>query len=142
MLGIIYSILAGFFITIQSAFNTRVGDKVGSLETTLVVHVVGLITAIIAVYFMGEGNLKRINEVNKLYLLGGAFGVIIIYSVVRAFTLLGPTYAISILLISQLLVGLAIDSFGLFGAEKIQLALTKPLGIVIMLVGIIIFQIK
>ncbi len=56
--------------------------------------------------------------------------------------MLGPTYAISILLVTQLLVGLAIDTFGFFGTEKIQLALTKPIGIVIMLVGIVIFQMK
>lgn len=142
MLGAIYSILAGFFITVQGVFNTRLGDKIGTLETTLVVHVVGLVTAIIAVYLFGEGNLKRITEVKKLYLVGGACGVIIIYSIVRSFTMLGPTYAISILLVTQLLVGLAIDTFGFFGTEKIQLALTKPIGIVIMLVGIVIFQMK
>lgn len=142
MLGVLYAIIAGLFITLQSVFNARVGEKVGSLETTLVVHFIGLITAIIAVYFMGEGNLRRINEVNKLYLIGGAFGVIIIYSAVRSFSILGPTYAISILLISQLLVGLVIDTLGLFGTTKIQLFATKPIGILIMLIGIWIFQIK
>lgn len=142
MVGVLYAIIAGIFVTLQSVFNTRVGDKVGSLETTLVVHVIGLITAMIAVYFMGDGNLKRINEVNKLYLLGGAFGVIIIYSAVRSFSMLGPTYAISVLLISQLLLGLVIDTLGLFGTPKIQLLATKPIGIIIMLIGILIFQIK
>lgn len=142
MLGIIYSILAGFFITVQGVFNTRVGDKIGTLETTVVVHMVGLVTALLAVYLWGEGSFKKIGEVNKLYLVGGMFGVIIIYSIMISFTLLGPTYAISILLITQLLVGLAIDAFGLFGTEKIQLAITKPIGILIMLAGIIVFQLK
>jgi transporter family-2 protein len=142
MLGVIYAIIAGFFVTIQSVFNTRLGEKIGSLETTLIVHVVGLMTAIIAVYLVGDGNLKRIDEVNKLYLLGGAFGVIIIYSAVKSFSLLGPTYAISVLLVSQLLVGLAIDTLGLFGTDKIQLAISKPIGILIMLAGILVFQMK
>lgn len=118
MLGVLYSILAGFFITLQGVFNTRLSEKIGNIETTLVVHVIGLITAIIAVHFLGVGNFKRIGEVNKLYLLGGAFGVIIIYSAVRSFSILGPTFAISILLIAQLLVGLAIDVFGLLELKR------------------------
>jgi transporter family-2 protein len=142
MLGVIYAIVAGFFVTIQSVFNTRLGEKIGSLETTLIVHVVGLMTAIIAVYLVGDGNLRRIDEVNKLYLLGGAFGVIIIYSAVKSFSILGPTYAISVLLVSQLLVGLAIDTLGLFGTDKIELAISKPIGILIMLAGILVFQMK
>ena len=142
MLGVIYAIIAGFFVTIQSVFNTRLGEKIGSIETTLIVHVVGLITAVIAVYLLGNGNLKRIDEVNKLYLLGGAFGVIIIYSAVKSFSILGPTYAISVLLVSQLLVGLAIDTLGLFGTDKIELAISKPIGILIMLAGILVFQMK
>ncbi len=142
MLGVLYSVVAGFFITLQGVFSTRLGDKIGPLETTLVVHFVGLIAAIIAVYFIGEGNLKKVTDVNKLYLIGGVFGVIIIYSVVRSFSMLGPAYAVSILLFTQLLVGLAIDTFGLFGTDKIQLVATKPIGILIMLVGIIVFQMK
>lgn len=59
MLGIIYSILAGFFITVQGVFNTRVGDKIGTLETTVVVHMVGLVTALLAVYLWGEGSFKN-----------------------------------------------------------------------------------
>lgn len=142
MLGIIYSMLAGFFITVQGVFNTRVGEKIGILETTAFVHVIGLASAILASYLWGQGSFKRLGEVNKLYLIGGMFGVIIVYSIMSSFTLLGPTFAISILLVTQLLVGLAIDTLGLFGTEKIALVITKPIGILIMLAGIFVFQLK
>ena len=80
--------------------------------------------------------------VSKHYLLGGAFGVIIIFSVVKGFTLLGPSYSIAILLITQLIVGTVIDTFGLFGNSQMKFYLTKPIGILVMIVGIIIFKLK
>lgn len=142
MFGILYSVLAGIFITIQGVFNTRVGDKIGLWETAMVVHAVGLVVAVIVMNLWGDGNLKKIESVNKMYLLGGAFGVIIIFSVIKGFTLLGPSYSIPILLITQLLVGTVIDTFGLFGNEQIKMSITKPIGILVMMAGIIVFKLK
>lgn len=142
MLGIIFSILAGIFVSLQSVFNTRVSDKVGLFETTVIVHVTGLIVAIAAMVLWGDGSLKRIGEVNKLYLLGGAFGVIIIYSVMRGISLLGATFSVSILLVTQLIVATTIDIFGLFDSPQIKFDFTKPLGILIMIAGIVVFKLR
>lgn len=142
MLGIIFSILAGIFISLQSIFNTRVSDKVGLFETTVIVHATGLIVAIAAMVLWGDGSLKRIGEVNKLYLLGGAFGVIIIYGVVRGISLLGATFAVSILLVTQLIVATMIDIYGLFDSPQIKFDFTKPLGILIMIAGIVVFKLR
>jgi len=55
---------------------------------------------------------------------------------------LGPTCSIAIILVAQLLAAGIIDSFGLFGAEQIKFALSKFVGIGIMIAGIIIFKWK
>jgi transporter family-2 protein len=142
MLGILYSVLAGIFVSLQSVFNTRLSDKIGLFETTTVVHAVGFGVALITMLIWGNGSLKRINEVNKLYLLGGAFGVIIVYSVMRGMSLLGTAYAIEIQLVAQLIVATIIDTFGLFGVPQIKFDVTKPLGILLMIAGIIVFKLK
>lgn len=140
--GIIYSLLAGIFISLQGVFNTRVSDKVGLLETTVVVHGIGLIVAIATVLFLGDGSLKKLHEINKLYLLGGAFGVIIVYSVMKGITILGAAFSVAILLVMQLIAATVIDTFGLFGCPQITFGFTKPLGILIMIVGIIVFKLN
>jgi transporter family-2 protein len=142
MIGTIFSILAGIFIALQSVFNTRVSEKIGLLETTTVVHAIGLITAIIALIFFGTGDYKKLHDVNKLYLLGGAFGVIIIISVIKGISLLGASFAVSLMLITQLIMATLIDIFGLFGTKQIKLDITKPIGIILMIIGIIVFKIK
>jgi len=142
MLGILYSFLAGVFITLQGVFNARVSSKIGQLETTVIVHAVGLAFACVAMFIWGNGSFRRLGEVNKIYLMGGAFGVIIIYSVIKGFTLLGPTYSIAILLVTQLITATVIDSFGLFGTQQIEFDITKPLGILIMIIGIVVFKLR
>lgn len=142
MVGIIFSLIAGIFISLQSVFNTRVSDKAGLFETTVIVHIVGFIVAIIAMFIWGDGSIKRVQEVNKLYLLGGAFGVLIVYSVMRGISQLGASFSIALQLITQLIFAAIIDAFGLFGSPQIKLGFTKPLGILIMIFGIVVFNIK
>lgn len=142
MLGVIYSLLAGIFISLQNVFNTRVSDKIGLFETTTVVHAVGLIFAVIATLIWGSGNFKGLKEVNKFYLLGGAFGVVIIYSIVKGISLLGTAYSIEIQLATQLVLATIIDTFGLFGTPQIKFDFTKPLGIAVIIIGIVIFKAK
>ncbi len=142
MAGIIYSILAGLFIALQNVFNTRVSEHIGLWATTTVVFTVGLLTSTTIFLLTRDGDFSKLKDVDKIYFLGGVFGVLIIYTIMRGITILGPTYTISILMVSQLLFALMIDSFGLFGQERITLTYTKPLGIVIMIIGIIIFQLS
>lgn len=140
--GISYAILAGIIVSIQNVFSARVSDKLGMWETTFVVHLIGLIFALIMVTCFGNGNLRNISEVNKIYLIGGIIGVLIIYTVASSVTALGASFAISLMVISQLLFAAVIDALGLFGTEKIPFDLTKLLGIVIMVIGVVIFKSK
>ena len=140
IIGIFYSILAGTIIATQNVFSTRISEKIGMWETTVVVHLVGLIFALILASLFGKGSYKSLVEVNKFYLLAGALGVMIIYGVTMGVSTLGASFAVSLMVIAQLSVATIIASFGLFGIDKIPFNLTKLAGIVIMIAGLIIFQ--
>ncbi|WP_281419348.1 DMT family transporter [Clostridium psychrophilum] len=139
-MGIIFSIIAGISMSLQGVFNTRVSEKIGLWETNVFVQGTGLILTFIILLIAGNGNFKAIKEVNKLYLLGGALGAIIIFSVMLGISNMGPTCSISIILVAQLLAAGIIDSFGMFGAQQIKFALSKFVGLGIMVVGIIVFK--
>ena len=140
MVGILFSLLTGILVSLQVVFNNRVSDKIGLWETTVIVHAVGLIFGIILMAVFGDGNLGKIGEVKKLYLIGGMFGVIIVYSSMVGIILLGAAFSTSVMLIAQLIVATAIDAFGLFGASRIEFDFTKLLGVLIMITGIIVFK--
>lgn len=142
MFGLISSIIAGIAMSLQGVFNTRLGEKIGLWETNVLVQGIGFILTLAILFFVGNGNLKNLSSTNKLYLLGGPLGVIIIFTVMNGIGQLGATYAISAILVSQLLAAGLIDAFGLFESKKIHFGTNKLLGIAIMITGIIVFQWK
>lgn len=142
MAGILFSIIAGICMSIQGVFNTRLGEKIGTWETNSIVQGSGFVFTILILLLFGNGNFKNIKTVNRLYLLGGILGVIIIFTVMMGIGKLGPTYSIATILVAQLTAAAIIDSFGLFGAEKLTFGCNKILGVIVMIVGIIIFKWK
>ncbi len=142
MRGITFAILAGLFISLQGVFNTRLGEKLGFWETNTFVHGTGFALTLLLMFIYGNGSFTGIGQVNKLYLLGGALGVMIIFSVMNAISALGATYCIAILLVTQLIAATFIDSFGLFGSPVIKFDITKLIGLVVMVAGILIYKMK
>ena len=139
-MGFIFSAIAGAAMSIQGVMNTRLSDKIGLYESNVFVQGTAFLFSLIAVWFLGKGNFKEIGQVNKLYLLGGLIGLVITITVMLGVGKLGPTVAVSTILISQLLVAAIIDAFGLMGSEKIAFTWTKYLGLALMLGGVILFK--
>ncbi|OBZ13710.1 DMT family transporter [Bacillus sp. FJAT-26390] len=142
MIGIIYSLLAGVLVSIQGIFNTRLSDKAGFWFTNTWVHGTGFLLSLIVLLMVKDGGLSKLYTVNKLYWLGGAFGVMIVFTVMKGISTLGPAYSVALLLITQLLVALIIDSLGLFGVDKVPLSANKLIGIGIMITGVVVFKLK
>ena len=140
MFGIICAIISGIAMSVQGVFNTRLGEKIGVWETTLLVQIIALILSLIIFFFFGDGSYTNLKDSNKLYLLGGVLGVVITFTVMKSISAMGATIGIGIILISQLLAAAIIDAFGLFGSEKLRFSLNHFLGIAIMIIGIVIFK--
>ncbi len=140
MIGWIMSIIAGAVMSIQGVFNTRLSDKTGLFESNVIVQGTAFLLALLIWWFFGKGNIKEALEVNKLYLTGGLLGTVITVTVMLGMKNLSPAYAVSIILVAQLLTAGAIDLFGLFGSEKIVFGVRKIIGIVTMIIGMLLFK--
>jgi len=90
--------------------------------------------------FVRDGKWKGFKQVKPMFLFGGAFGAIVIFSNVTAIHTIGVTLTISTLLIAQLITTFLIDSNGWFGVEKQQMKLPQFIGIAMMIVGVIILK--
>lgn len=140
MLGVIFSVLAGAAMSFQGVMNTRLGEKAGLLEANAFVQGTAFVLSLAAMFFFGNGSLKSVFSADKVYLLGGAVGLVITITVMLAIRNLSPTVAISIILIAQLLTAAGIDSFGILGSEKVVFGLSKFIGIGLMIIGVIVFK--
>ncbi|MBL4930529.1 MULTISPECIES: DMT family transporter [Clostridium] len=139
-MGIIFSIIAGLAMSLQGVFNTRLSEKVGTWETNAFVQGSAFIVTLIITWFFGKGDFKQLLSAKKLYLLGGVLGVIIIFTVMYGIKDLGATYAIGIILVAQLTAAGLIDAFGVFDSTKITFGINEIIGVVLMIIGIIVFK--
>lgn len=140
MMGFIFAIISGAAMSVQGVMNTRLGEKIGIYEANMYVQGTAFVLSLIVMFIFGNGNIREIAGVNKLYLLGGALGLIITLTVMRSVSSLNPTLAISIILIAQLITAAIIDAFGLMESEKIVFDWTKCIGIALMIGGVILFK--
>ena len=139
-MGYIFAIIAGASMSIQGVMNTRLSDKTGLFLSNAYVQGTAFILSLIALFFANDNNLKGVGEVNKWYLLGGVFGLIITLTVMVSVKNLSPVIAISTILISQLLCAALIDAFGLMGSEKIAFTWNKYVGVAAMIGGVLLLK--
>lgn len=142
MITVIFAIISGISMSLQGVFNTRLSEKIGLVETNVLVQGSALLLTIIVSLFLKKDGYKNIPDVNKLYLLGGILGVIITFTVMKSIGNMGATYGISTILVSQLLSAALIDAFGLFGTTKTPFNFKEFLSISLMICGIILFKWK
>ena len=138
--GIIFSIAAGMAMSIQGVMNTRLGEGIGNMEANAFVQGTAFALALGVLLFYRQGSFAELGSVNKLYWFGGVLGLVITLTVMLGIKNLGTTLAISIILISQLLVAALIDAFGLMGTEKLAFGWTKVLGLAMMTGGMLVFK--
>lgn len=141
-MGYIWSIIAGAAMSIQGVMNTRLGEKIGLYEANVFVQGTSFILSLLAMWFLGKGSFKPIIDVNKLYLFGGAIGLLITITVMLGMGKLSPAAAVSVILISQLLVAAIINAFGIMGTEKEAFGWNKYIGLALMIGGMLLFKIK
>jgi transporter family-2 protein len=130
MTGILFALAAGLLMSVQGIFNTRVMDSSNMWATNSWVQLTALVVSIGMWFFTGRENL----------LLGGVIGAFITFTVIKSISGLGPIYATMLILLAQLVVSCIIEGFGLFGTEKLCFELSKLIGVVLMIAGIIIFK--
>lgn len=143
MWGLIIALISGTLMSVQGVFNTGVTKQT---STWLAAAWVALSSFVVAVsmWLIFErdkatpADLFKIDD--KYMLLGGAIGAFITWTVIKGMADLGPAKAVLLIVIAQLLVAYLIELFGWFGVEKVEFQWTKVLGILIAIVGFILFK--
>lgn len=140
VLGLFFAVVAGLLVGLQNIFNTRVNDHAGTWSTTALVLGLGFLASMtLGIVF--EGSQLFVPENMKTWhWFSGLVGVGVVVCLVQGTRLLGPTYAISIVLTSQLGFALLWDSLGWFGLEKIPFTIQQLVGVLVIICGVIVFK--
>ena len=143
MWGILVALISGALMSIQGVFNTEVTKQTSLWVSTGWVQLSAFAVCVFAWLFTGRESISALWQVeNKYTLLGGVIGAFITITVIQSMGSLGPAKAAMLIVISQLAGAYVIELLGLFGVEKEPFQWRKVFGMVIAVVGIIIFKWK
>lgn len=142
MLGFLFALIAGAAMSFQGVMNTRLGDKVGVLETNAFVQLVGFVLALAIALLFGKGDIRQLGQSPWYTWLGGVLAPVITVTVMLSIANLSPTVAISTILLSQLSVAALIDAFGLLGSDRLPFTWQKCLGVACMVAGVLLMKWK
>lgn len=143
MIGVLISLLSGALMSVQGVFNTQVTKTTGMWVSNGWVQLTAFLSCVIIWLFTGRDSVTTLGRVEPKYmLLGGVIGAGITWTVIKGMELLGPAKAVLLIVTAQILVAYLIELFGLFGVDKQPFELRKAGGMILALIGIIIFQWK
>ena len=140
--GVLFSVIAGMAMSVQGVMNTRLGERIGTMNANAMVQTTAAALSLLALLLYRDGSFGALRDTPKLYWFGGVLGLVITVTVMLGIKNLSPTVSISVILISQLLVAAGIDAFGLMESERVPFGWSKLAGLTLMLGGVLLFKLK
>ncbi|WP_335870971.1 DMT family transporter [Bacillus sp. 2205SS5-2] len=140
VVGLTMAMMAGALVSIQNIFNSKVNERSGSWTTTTLVLGLGFLASLIMGLLFEGQDLFVLSNMRLWYWGSGVIGVGVVVCLVQGIKRLGATFAISIVLTSELGFALLWDSLGWLGLEKVPFTLEQFLGVVIIAGGAIVFK--
>jgi bacterial/archaeal transporter family-2 protein len=128
---------AGLGGAVQIAVQSRLGDRVGSLEALTTAAVVGGAIALLALLVARRslGGIGEAVEGPKWQLLGGVMGAFIVFAITVAGPRIGVVATTAFLIAAQLGLATVIDRYGWFGVERVGVTWWRISGIALLVTG-------
>lgn len=140
---LLVALAVGGLIPIQTAANSRLRMSVGNkpVVSALVSFTVALLVAIVATTVLQGNPMPQFDDgVSAPWWvwLGGAMGVCFVLGNILLFPRLGAVQTVVLPILGQVVMGMCIDRFGLFGAPVLPVTWMRVAGALVVLAGIVV----
>ena len=129
------AIVGGLAIGVQSFSAGILGDRIGVMESTFIIHLGGLVLSALILLFLRGGNLSAWKAVPWYILIGGFFGVIILAAYSFSIPRIGLANTVTLAIVAQLILSAVLDHYGFLGSVQHSLDWRRALGMVVLFAG-------
>ena len=140
---LLVALAVGGLIPIQTAANSRLRMSVGNkpVVSALVSFSSALFFAVVATTVLRGNPMPQFSaDVPWWGWLGGVMGVCFVLGNILLFPRLGAVQTVVLPILGQVIMGLAIDRFGLFGAPVLEVTFMRVLGAVVVLALLMVLR--
>lgn len=127
--------LAGAAVAVQPSINSRLAQRVGALESSAISFAVGTIALLVVVILSGRASLRGIGDAHWWEFTGGLLGAFFVTTTIIVVPRIGTTSTMAATICAQLISGLILDHFGLFGFRTVPLDGKRMFGALLLLAG-------
>jgi bacterial/archaeal transporter family-2 protein len=139
-LAVIVGIVAGGLVGLQAPINSRLGRTVGTAQAATFSFLVGtaVLVVIASVWRGGLGSLGHIGRVPWWALIGGLLGAVYVTVALVAVRTLGASGLTAVVITGQLAISVAIDRFGLVGVARQHIGISRIIGLLLLVAGVVL----
>jgi len=128
--------LGGICVAVQPSINGRLAQRVGVIESSCISFAVGTLVLFAILVIGGRaGNLRGIVDARWWELTGGFLGAFFVTLTIVAVPRIGTASVMAAAIAAQLIAGLLLDQFGIFGLRTVALDGKRALGVALLLAG-------
>lgn len=134
-LVLLIGLLGGVAVGLQSPLAGAMGQRLGGVASSLIVHLSGAIFSGLFLFLRGGEKIRDWHTLPWYMLCAGIFGLLLYMTISVTLPRLGSTMMVVLIIIGQLVTGVIIDHFGLLGVATRPVDLLRVLGILVLVLG-------
>ena len=142
LIWIVLALLAGAFLPIQAAFNTRLAKAINSpVYSSMISFAVGAMTVALFILLTQQSvSFSGAKTAPGYVWLAGALGGFYVTVIILSFPRLGPALTFGLVVAGQMLISVLLDHFNILVAEQHPLNVWRLLGIMLVIGGVILIR--
>jgi transporter family-2 protein len=131
------SVLAGLAGAVQVALMSQLGDRISIVGALAFATLFTAVASVLILVIARRSVSAYVDAFHQPWwiLMGGLMGLLIVFTITYAGPRIGTAPTLGILIAGQLVMGAAIDRWGLLGAERIGVSWWRILGIALLGLG-------
>jgi len=131
---IVVGFVGGIAVAVQAALAGIITDKLGVIDNAFIVFGGGFLTSLILLIINQGGRIREWSALPWYVYLAGPLGIVIITSIGFAIPRIGLASTLTLIVVSQLIIGVVFDNFGWLAAVR-PIDLPRLLGIALLFLG-------
>jgi bacterial/archaeal transporter family-2 protein len=138
--AVVVGVGAGALVGMQAPINSRLGRSVGNLQAACLSFLIGTAVLLLIAAFVrgGLGGLGNVRHVPWWALVGGLLGATYVTVALVAVRTLGASGLTAVTIAGQLAISVAIDRFGLLGVARQHIDVSRVIGLLLLMVGVVL----
>ncbi|MCG9576933.1 MULTISPECIES: DMT family transporter [Vibrio] len=135
ILTVVIGLIGGIAVGTQTPIAGAMSQRVGGAASSFIVHLGGLVASGVLLLSRRGENIEQWRELPWYMLCSGGLGLVLFLTVSHTIPKLGAVSGVTLIIVGQLVAGLAIDYLGAFGTVPRDLEITKIIGLTLLLIG-------